>query len=170
MRVPVATYRVQFNQDFRFANATAIVPDLHRLGSLTCTRLRFSQRGPVSTHGYDVVDPNRLNPALGTEDDFETMVGALQQRGMGLLLDIVPNHMAASPENAWWMDVLENGPASPYATYFGINWRGARDRSRTRFSCRSSATRTGPCSIAGRFASRMSRPGSFFIISRTGCR
>ena len=115
-------------------------------------------------HGYDVVDPNRLNPALGTEDDFETMVGALQQRGMGLLVDIVPNHMAASPENVWWMDVLENGPASPYATYFGINWRAAGIKSRTRSSCQSWATRTGPCSIAERFASRTNSPGSFSVL------
>lgn len=128
MRVPVATYRVQFNQDFRFQDATAIIPDLHRLGisHLYASPIFAARSG--STHGYDVVDPNRLNPALGTEEDFESMVGALQQRGMSLLLDIVPNHMAASPENEWWMDVLENGPASPYATYFGINWRGGRDR------------------------------------------
>lgn len=128
MRVPVATYRVQFNQDFRFENATAIIPDLHRLGisHLYASPIFAARSG--STHGYDVIDPNRLNPALGSEEDFEKMVGALQQRSMGLLLDIVPNHMAASPENAWWMDVLENGPASPYATYFGIDWRGPRDR------------------------------------------
>ena len=128
MRIPVATYRVQFNQDFRFEHATAIIPDLHRLGisHLYASPIFAARSG--STHGYDVVDPNCLNPALGTEEDFEDMVAALQQRGMGLMLDIVPNHMAASPENVWWMDVLENGPASPYATYFGINWSGARDR------------------------------------------
>ncbi|HYP08052.1 MAG TPA: malto-oligosyltrehalose synthase [Bryobacteraceae bacterium] len=128
MRVPVATYRVQFNQDFRFEDATVIIPDLHRLGisHLYASPIFAARAG--STHGYDVVDPNRLNPVLGTEEDFNSMVAALQERGMGLLLDIVPNHMAASPENAWWMDVLENGAASPYATYFGINWRGSRDR------------------------------------------
>ena len=128
MRIPVATYRVQFNEDFRFADATALVPHLDRLGiSHVYASPIFAARSG-STHGYDVVDPNRLNPALGSDEDFDALVRELQRCGMGLLLDIVPNHMAASPENAWWMDVLENGPASPYATYFGINWRGARDR------------------------------------------
>lgn len=127
MWIPVATYRVQFNQDFRFEDATAIVPHLHRLGisHLYASPIFAARAG--STHGYDVVDPNRLNPVLGSEADFEALVKALQQRKMGLLLDIVPNHMAASRENAWWMDVLENGTASPYASYFGINWGAPRD-------------------------------------------
>ena len=126
MRIPVATYRVQFNGDFRFEDAIAIVPHLHRLGisHLYASPIFAARAG--STHGYDVVDPNRLNPELGTAADFEALIRALHDRGMGLLLDIVPNHMAASPENQWWMDVLENGSASPYASYFGINW-GASD-------------------------------------------
>lgn len=122
MQIPVATYRVQFNQDFRFAAATAIVPHLHRLGISHLYASPIFAARPGSMHGYDVVDPNRLNPALGSDQDFEDLLKALHERGMGLLLDIVPNHMAASPENRWWMDVLENGPASPYASYFGINW------------------------------------------------
>jgi (1->4)-alpha-D-glucan 1-alpha-D-glucosylmutase len=127
MRIPVATYRVQFNQDFRFSDATALVPHLDRLGiSHVYASPVFAAR-PSSKHGYDVVDPNRLNPTLGSYEDFDALVQALRDRSMGLLLDIVPNHMAASPENAWWMDVLENGPASPYATYFGINWGSARN-------------------------------------------
>jgi (1->4)-alpha-D-glucan 1-alpha-D-glucosylmutase len=122
MHIPVATYRVQFNQGFGFKDATAIVPHLHRLGisHLYASPVFAAREG--SMHGYDVVDPNRLNPALGTTGEFEALVQALHHRAMGLLLDIVPNHMAASTENRWWMDVLENGSASPYASYFGINW------------------------------------------------
>src|SRR3954470_15953878 len=111
MRIPVATYRVQFNANFRFQDAIAIVPHLHRLGisHLYASPIFAARSG--STHGYDVVDPNRLNPVLGSDADFDAMVEALHSRGMGLLLDIVPNHMAASRENSWWMDVVENGPA-----------------------------------------------------------
>jgi len=126
MRVPVATYRAQFNSDLRFEDATRIVPHLHRLGitHLYASPIWAAREG--SLHGYDVVDPNRLNPALGTREDFDQLVAALQSRDMGLIVDIVPNHMAASHENPWWMDVLEKGPASPYARYFGIDWRAVR--------------------------------------------
>lgn len=127
MRIPIATYRVQFNQDFRFSDATALIGQLDRLGisHLYASPIFAARSG--STHGYDVVDPNRLNPALGTTEDFDALISTLQKAGMGLLIDIVPNHMAASPENDWWLDVLENGPASPYVSYFGINWGSSRD-------------------------------------------
>lgn len=126
MRIPIATYRVQFNKDFRFADATALVPPLNRLGisHLYASPIFAARAG--SMHGYDVIDPNRLNPELGSQEDFDTLARALKDHGMGLLLDIVPNHMAASPENRWWMDVLENGPSSPYASYFGIDWTSAK--------------------------------------------
>ena len=127
MRIPIATYRVQFNQDFRFGDATAIIPHLHRLGISHIYASPIFAARSGSTHGYDVVDPNRLNPVLGSDADFDAMVEALHSRGMGLLLDIVPNHMAASGQNSWWMDVVENGPASPYASYFGINWSSSSD-------------------------------------------
>lgn len=127
MRIPAATYRVQFNQDFRFRDAAALAPHLDRLGisHLYASPIFAARSG--SSHGYDVIDPNRLNPELGSAEDFELLVSALKERGMGLLLDIVPNHMAASPENAWWFDVLENGAASPYASYFGIDWGASGD-------------------------------------------
>jgi (1->4)-alpha-D-glucan 1-alpha-D-glucosylmutase len=126
MRVPVATYRVQFNQDFRFQDAIDIVPHLHRLGitHLYASPIWAAREG--STHGYDVIDPNRLNPTLGTREDFDRLVHELRSRDMGLIADIVPNHMAVSGDNAWWMDVLENGADSPYARYFGVNWGAVR--------------------------------------------
>lgn len=122
LRVPVATYRLQFNRGFRFADARALVPYLHQLGitDIYASPTFKARRG--STHGYDVTDPTRLNPELGTEAEFEVLVQELKRHGMGLLLDIVPNHMAASSENQWWVDVLENGPSSRYASYFDIDW------------------------------------------------
>ena len=121
-RVPVATYRVQFSRSFRFTHARDLVPYLHALGitDLYASPCLQSRRG--SSHGYDVVDPLGLNSELGTEDEFDQLVEQLQHHDMGLLLDIVPNHMAASAENPWWMDVLENGSSSPYASYFDIDW------------------------------------------------
>ncbi|MGC1904964.1 MAG: malto-oligosyltrehalose synthase [Candidatus Acidiferrum sp.] len=118
----LATYRLQFNKDFTFQDATKIVDYLADLGitHVYASPILSSKRG--STHGYDVTDPTRLNPELGTEADFSTLREKLVERGLGLILDIVPNHMSASSENAWWMDVLENGPESAYASYFDIDW------------------------------------------------
>jgi (1->4)-alpha-D-glucan 1-alpha-D-glucosylmutase len=117
-----ATYRLQFNKDFTFRNATDLLDYLHDLGftHVYASPILASRRG--SMHGYDVIDPTRLNPELGTEADFLALQEKLRGLGMGLVLDIVPNHMSASSENLWWMDVLENGPGSAYASYFDIDW------------------------------------------------
>src|SRR3984893_12840013 len=121
-RLPSATYRVQLNQDFRFADAVKILDYLHALGisHLYVSPVLASRKG--SGHGYDVTDPTRINPDLGSEEEFATLQTELQNRGMGLVLDTVPNHMAASAENPWWMDVLENGAQSAYAAFFDIEW------------------------------------------------
>jgi (1->4)-alpha-D-glucan 1-alpha-D-glucosylmutase len=121
-RVPSATYRVQMTPDFGFVEAARIVPYLNQLGmsDLYCSPILKAR--PGSTHGYDVVDPLQLNPELGTQEQFDELIATLHQHGMGLLLDIVPNHMAASSENPWWLDVLENGPSSRYADFFDIEW------------------------------------------------
>ncbi|MGC1108111.1 MAG: malto-oligosyltrehalose synthase [Candidatus Acidiferrales bacterium] len=122
MRIPSSTYRVQFNLNFRFVDAEALVPYLHDLGiSDLYASPRFKAR-KGSSHGYDVADPMRINSELGTEEEFDRLAARLRQYGMGLLLDIVPNHMAASSENPWWMDVLENGRESRYAIFFDIDW------------------------------------------------
>ena len=125
MAVPVATYRIQFNLNFRFVDAKNLVPYLNELG---ITHLYASPRfkaGKGSSHGYDVADPFRINSELGTEEEFDELVHRLKSYGMGLLLDIVPNHMVANAENPWWMDVLENGHSSEYARYFDIEWHPA---------------------------------------------
>jgi (1->4)-alpha-D-glucan 1-alpha-D-glucosylmutase len=122
-RIPLATYRIQFNAGFTFEDARKIVPLLAELGitDLYASPLLRPRKG--STHGYDIVDPTMLNPELGTVEDFTRLHEEMATHGMGLLLDIVPNHMAASHENAWWMSVLENGAQSRYLHYFDIDWR-----------------------------------------------
>jgi (1->4)-alpha-D-glucan 1-alpha-D-glucosylmutase len=122
LRIPTATYRLQFNKSFQFKDAGSLVSYLDRLGisDIYASPLLKARKG--SSHGYDVTDPTRLNPELGTTGDFGNLSEKLQQLHMGLLLDIVPNHMAASPENPWWQDVLEKGQASPFAGVFDTNW------------------------------------------------
>ena len=117
-----ATYRLQFNKDFTFRDATRLLDYFSELGITHIYASPIWRSRPGSTHGYDVIDPTRLNPELGTEADFFTLQTELRNRGMGLILDIVPNHMSASSENSWWMDVLEHGPESAYASYFDIDW------------------------------------------------
>ncbi|HUG13404.1 MAG TPA: malto-oligosyltrehalose synthase, partial [Thermomicrobiales bacterium] len=122
---------MQLHAGFNFRDAAAIVPYLHELGvtDLYASPILAARSG--STHGYDVVDPTRLNPELGGEDAFEELSEALNSLDMGLLLDIVPNHMSASTENPWWLSVLENGPSSEYANFFDIVWhQGASDAPR----------------------------------------
>jgi (1->4)-alpha-D-glucan 1-alpha-D-glucosylmutase len=121
--IPRATYRVQLNANFTFKDATAIIPYLAELGisHLYCSPYFRARAG--STHGYDVVDHNSFNPEIGDRADFERFVAELRTHGMGHVLDIVPNHVGImGADNAWWMDVLENGQASKYAEFFDIDW------------------------------------------------
>ena len=122
-RAPAATYRLQFNAQFTFADARAIVPYLADLGITDIYASPILRARKGSMHGYDIVDAIQLNPELGTEDDFAELSAELQRRNMGFVLDIVPNHMAVSHENAWWTSVLENGPQSRFVHYFDIDWR-----------------------------------------------
>ena len=133
MSTPRATYRVQLHAGFTFDDATAIVDYLADLGISHLYCSPFLQAAPGSTHGYDVVDHHRLNVELGGEEAYERLCAALNRRGMSQLVDIVPNHMAISGrENAWWWDVLENGPSSRYAGYFDIDWDPPEERMRMR--------------------------------------
>ena len=116
-RIPLATYRIQFNSSCRFVDGRDLVPYLHELGISDLYSSPWFKPRRGSSHGYDITDPFRVNSELGTEQEFGEMAEKLRHYGMGLLLDIVPNHMAASPENPWWMDVLENGPSSEFAVY-----------------------------------------------------
>ena len=122
-RIPGATYRLQLNRDFTFSDAGRIIPYLSDLGITDAYFSPYLRAERGSSHGYDIIDHGRLNPELGSPHDFDGLVEMLHRHGMGQVLDIVPNHMCiTSSDNAWWMDVLENGPSSPYADYFDIDW------------------------------------------------
>ena len=125
-RAPLsATYRVQLNKQFTLNEARAIVPYLDELGvsHLYCSPILAAR--PGSMHGYDVVDPTRVNPEIGTTDDLRALATTLHERGMGILLDIVPNHMGIGVHNPYWEDVLTHGVHSRYARWFDIDWDAA---------------------------------------------
>jgi (1->4)-alpha-D-glucan 1-alpha-D-glucosylmutase len=131
--LPSATYRLQFHKEFTFRHAIELVDYLHRLGVSHVYASPILTARPGSTHGYDIVNHNEINPELGTPDDFEALVQTLHKRGMGLILDIVPNHMGVGgKDNAWWLDTLEWGERSPHARFFDIdfktNQRGLRGK------------------------------------------
>ncbi|MDO8411079.1 MAG: malto-oligosyltrehalose synthase [Phenylobacterium sp.] len=121
---PTATYRLQFHAGFTFADGAGLAGYLRDLGvsHLYASPIAVARAG--STHGYDVVDPTAINPALGGEDGFRQMAAAFRAAGLGIILDIVPNHLAVGgADNAWWLDVLEKGEASAFARLFDIDWR-----------------------------------------------
>jgi (1->4)-alpha-D-glucan 1-alpha-D-glucosylmutase len=123
-KIPRATYRLQFHAGFTFDQATAIADYLSALGISHVYASPYLQAAPGSTHGYDVVAPEKVNEELGGEDGHRRFCKALEDQGLGQILDIVPNHMSVSPPgaNKWWWDVLKNGQASPYAGFFDIDW------------------------------------------------
>jgi (1->4)-alpha-D-glucan 1-alpha-D-glucosylmutase len=122
-RIPLSTYRLQLHAEFTFDDAAAIAPYLKELGisHVYCSPYLQAARG--STHGYDVVDHERVNQELGGEEGHRRFCDRLKELGLGQVLDIVPNHMATGPENRYWWDVLENGPSSRYAMWFDIDWQ-----------------------------------------------
>ncbi len=123
-RIPTCTYRLQFNRWFTFSDARAIVPYLHALGVSDMYASPYFQAGPDSLHGYDISDHNKLNAAIGSRADYDAWIAELHTHSLGQVLDFVPNHVGvADSRNAWWMDVLENGPSSKYAPYFDIDWK-----------------------------------------------
>ncbi len=122
--IPSSTYRLQFNREFTFAQARKIVPYLHALGISDCYASPYFQARAESLHGYDITDHNKLNAAIGSRAEYDAWMEELHDRGMGQMLDFVPNHMGiGEPTNAWWADVLENGPSSEFAPYFDIDWQ-----------------------------------------------
>jgi (1->4)-alpha-D-glucan 1-alpha-D-glucosylmutase len=121
--VPTATYRLQFGPSFKLQDAERIVPYLASLGISHLYASPILKARAGSTHGYDITDHNALNPEIGDAEDFEALVLSLHRHSMGLILDFVPNHMGIGrSDNPWWLDVLEWGEASPYATFFDIDW------------------------------------------------
>lgn len=121
-RIPQSVYRLQFNQDFTFNDAKNIIPYLKELGISHCYASPLLRASTGSMHGYDIINHAELNPEIGTMQEFNEFVDTLHYHDMGLIVDIVPNHMGVGKENKWWMDVLENGQASKYASFFDIDW------------------------------------------------
>lgn len=122
-RIPSATYRLQFHAGFTFRDALELLDYFDTLGITDIYASPYFQAAPESTHGYDIANHNSLNTAIGNDSDYRAFTSGLRQRGMGQILDFVPNHMGIGQSlNVWWMDVLEKGMASPYARYFDIDW------------------------------------------------
>src|SRR3978361_1954998 len=121
--IPIVTYRLQLTENFDFDAAAAVVPYLKALGITHVYASPFMKARKGSSHGYDVVDHTRINPELGGDAGFERLSQALQQHGLGLILDFVPNHVGVHfADNPWWLDVLEWGEAPPHAVSFDIDW------------------------------------------------
>ncbi len=123
--IPGTTYRLQFNRDFTFQQAIAMLDYLRELGITDCYASPLFKARTDSTHGYDICDFHQLNPQLGSAEDFDHFTATRRQLGLGLILDMVPNHMSTDLSNGWWLDVLEKGQGSPYAKYFDIDWQPA---------------------------------------------
>src|SRR3954453_7789629 len=122
--VPDSTYRLQIHRDFPLTDATAIVPYLSRLGVGACYTSPYFTAAPGSTHGYDVADHNEINPEVGGAEAHAAFTAALARFEMGHVVDFVPNHMGiGTGNNARWNDLLENGPSSPAAIFFDVDWR-----------------------------------------------
>ena len=131
MREIGATYRLQLRPGFGFDEAAAVCGYLKALGVTHVYCSPYLQTAPGSTHGYDVVDPGRVNEELGGPVAHAHFVQRLREEGLGQVLDIVPNHMAiAGRHNRWWWDVLENGPLSTYASWFDIEWQSPEEKLR----------------------------------------
>jgi (1->4)-alpha-D-glucan 1-alpha-D-glucosylmutase len=129
VRIPTGTYRLQFSSKFTFKHALEIIPYLDELGISDVYSSPFFRSRPGSSHGYDVTNHNELNPEIGPREDFDAMVAAIRERNMGQIVDFVPNHMGITdPTNNWWMDVLENGPSSTFASFFDIDWDPVKEQ------------------------------------------
>lgn len=123
MKIPSATYRLQVSADFPLGRVRELVPYFAELGISHLYLSPIAQARPGSSHGYDATDPVHVNVEIGGDAEFITLAGEVKEHGLGILLDIVPNHMAASELNPWWYDVLKHGPSSPYASFFDIDWQ-----------------------------------------------
>ncbi|MFO1421688.1 MAG: malto-oligosyltrehalose synthase [Candidatus Competibacteraceae bacterium] len=159
MRIPVATYRLQFTPDFDFNAAMTIAPYLDDLGvsDLYASPILRPRHG--SQHGYDVVDSRLINPELGGLERFEMLVQVLKKHGMGWVQDIVPNHMAFDSQNQMLVDVLENGPDSPYHESFDINWNHLYEGIRGRVLAPFLGKFYGECLESGELQVRYSEQG-----------
>ncbi len=150
-RTPRATYRFQFNKDFTLAQARTLIPYLSELGisHIYASPLMKAVKG--SAHGYDVSDFQELNPEIGTSEDLQALHEELTRHQMGLVLDVVPNHMGIdSPDNRWWWYVLKLGQKSDYARCFDIDWNSSDPRLRGKIVLPILSERYNEALLAGR--------------------
>lgn len=161
---PSATYRIQFERGkMTFRDCAHIVPYLDELGVSHIYASPYLKARAGSSHGYAIVDYTHLNPELGGESEYPTLVEALHGHAMGQILDVVPNHMSATPaENLWWNDVLENGPASPHAAYFDIDWNPVTEELRNKILLPILGDQYGQVLESGGLALEY-REGAFFL-------
>ena len=169
-RIPSATYRLQLNRDFTLRDAAGIVDYLDRLGVTDCYTSPVSQARSGSRHGYDVIDHRRLNPEIGGADGFREFAAKLRQYAMGVVVDTVPNHMCiADPSNQWWWDVLENGPSSPFASFFDIDWNPPKADLHNKVLLPMLGDQYRPGAGERRDQDRVSKTGDFRPATTTGC-
>ena len=166
VRVPVSTYRLQLHEGFTFDQAAAIAPYLSALGVTHVYSSPYLQAAKGSMHGYDVVDHQRVNAELGGEAGHERFSKTLGENGLGQVLDIVPNHMAIGRENRFWWDVLENGAASRYASFFDIDWQPQEERLRDKVLVPVLGDQYGRVLTAGDI--RVERAGGMFVVTVAG--
>src|SRR5205809_6520006 len=163
-RIPISTYRLQFNRWFTFSQARAIVPYLHALGVTDAYASPYFQASPYSLHGYDITDHNKLNEAIGSRADYDAWAAELRAHSMGQILDVVPNHVGiGDSRNQWWMDVLENGPSSRYAPYFDIDWEPRKFDLRNKVLLPILSDQYGRVLERGEFQVRFEE-GTFFLL------
>ena len=166
LTTPVSTYRLQLHKDFRFDDASSIAQYLYDLGVSHVYSSPYLQAAPESMHGYDVVDHQQLNEELGGAAAHERFSKALGENGLGQVLDIVPNHMAIGSENRFWWDVLENGPASRYASFFDIDWQPSEERLRDKVLVPVLEDQYGRVLESGGI--KVARAGAKFIVEAAG--
>ena len=164
IRNPSSFYRLQLNKDFSFRQAEKIIPFLKGMGISHCYVSPILKARPGSPHGYDIINHGVINPEIGSREDFESFIAVLEQHQMALLLDIVPNHMGIGSDNIWWMDVLENGEISRYATFFDINWQPQQPALAGRVMLPVLGDHYGKILVSGQLELRFhDNNGSFFI-------
>jgi len=165
-KVPVSTYRLQLHKDFTFDDASAIAQYLYDLGISHVYSSPYLQAAPESTHGYDVVDHQRVNEELGGAAAHARFAKALGENGLGQVLDIVPNHMAIGAQNRFWWDVLENGASSRYASFFDIDWYPQEERLRDKVLVPILADQYGRVLESGGI--KVARQGGRFVVEAAG--
>src|SRR5665213_2347183 len=165
-RVPGSTYRVQLHKDFNFDDAGAIAGYLKALGVTHVYSSPYLQAAPGSTHGYDVVDHQRVNEELGGAKAHKRFCKRLGEAKLGQVLDIVPNHMSLGKENRYWWDVLENGASSRYASFFDIDWQPYEERLRNKVLVPILADQYGRVLQAGDI--KVARHGNSFQVECSG--